>query len=447
MNKINGKAVAAACLFATAAGAQETAPNSVTFDVSQNLSYSNNLGFDQAERSGARAVTALAFGYNSSTRVQGFSFSASTNATFGTDDIVENGITDPVFRLSYNRESKNSGVKASVNFRQAEVSSIIGTQALIDAGFYTIDVGQQTDVGYSVSYDFGRTDPISGSLTYSGNSRDYTNTTDPDLLDTDQNTLAGELKFQLDPRITARAFAQYSTYEEESGFERNSSRYGVGADFAVTKTLSVNASVSQNEVERVENGVSTTTDGLGINMGVTQAVPDGQYTANVATTRNENGRRATLRLGRQMELKNGNLGLSFGGVSVDGDSFDPLYGITYAQELPRGAALSLEASQAFQTSSSGDEAINSKAALNYSTPVTAVSSLQASANYQQTLGIDNSVDDASRLDLSLSYRHELAEDWGLVGGYTRSFATDEGTPDIGSDTIFVGLQKRFEWRP
>lgn len=447
MKRTSGKAVAAACLFATAAGAQDSAPNSMTFDVSQNLSYSNNLEFDESELSGLRAVTGLAFGYNKATRFEGFNFTASTNATFGTDEIVENSFTDPLFELSYFREAKNAGLTASLSYRQADVSSILGTQNLINAGFYTIDVGEQTDLSYSAGLDFGRTDPISGSLSYSGNRRDYANTSDPDLLDFDENTLAGQVNLRFDPRITGRIFGNRTYFEEEDGFERISTRFGIGADFDVTKTLSVDASIFQNQVDVTDGGATSRTDGLGYSLRVTQDVPNGSYTANLSSNGNENGRSTTLRLGRDMELKNGNLGFSFGASSSGGGGFDPLYSISYAQELPRGAQMSINASQEFQTSTSGDEAINSRAALNYSTPLTAVSSLQASANYQQTAGLTADVDDSSRLDLSVSYRHELTQDWGLVSGYSRSFATDEDKADISSDTIFLGLQKRFEWRP
>mgnify|MGYP002621465074 CR=1 FL=1 len=137
-----------------------------------------------------------------------------------------------------------------------------------------------------------------------------------------------------------------------------------------------------------------------------------------------------------------------GGVKRESDdSFDPTYSLSFAQELPRGAQLSLQASQEFQTIGTGDEAINSRVSANYSTPISTVSSLTASVNYRDTNGLGTNTDNATRLDLGLSYTHSLAQDWGLTGGYSRSFASEDGEQDRTSDTVFVGLQKTFEWRP
>ncbi len=41
----------------------------------------------------------------------------------------------------------------------------------------------------------------------------------------------------------------------------------------------------------------------------------------------------------------------------------------------------------------------------------------------------------------------LLGDWGLVSGYTYSFATSDGSEDRDSNTIFFGVDRAFEWRP
>ena len=434
-------------MVATAASAQEAGTNGVTLGVSQNLSYSNNLDLDAAESSGVRAITNLNFAYGTATRVEGIQFTASTGLEFGDDDGSVNGIIDPLIGLSYRREAKNAGITASANFRQAEVSSILGTQALIDAGFITIDNGTQTDLNYSVGLDFGRTDPISGSLTYTNNLRRYTDTEDPSLLDFDNDTLAAQLNLRFDDRITGRISASVTNYTEDGGFERTSSNFGVGANFAISQTLSVDTALSYNETEVTEAGTTTVADGLGFTLSASQALKDGSLSAQLASSVNENGRSTTINVSRAMELRNGNLSFSLGGVRGEDDDFDPTYSVGYSQELPKGAQVSIQASQTFETSGDGNDAINTNVAASYSAPLTVVSSFQATANYRETSGLDTTEDDASRLDLGLTYQHSLAQDWGLVGGYSRSFTTEDGEPDQTSDTVFVGLTKNFEWRP
>ena len=434
-------------LAASVSWAQDSNPNGVTFNVSQNLNYSDNLDFNAAETSGFRSQTALSLGYSSETRVEGLQFSASTTAEFGTDDGAANAFSDPLLQLSYRRESKNAGIEAGINFRRADVSSILGSQALIDAGFITIDNGFQTDLGTSIGFDFGRTDLISGSISYSSDSRRFTETSDPDLIDFDSRSVSARVNLRFDPRITGRITASRTDFDEDGGLQRTTTSFGVGANFSVSQTLSVDASINSNETERTEAGSTTVNDGIGFNLTASQQLQGGSITASLASSSNENGRRTTLSFGRELELRNGSLNFTLGGVRDDDGNFDPTYNVSYAQELPRGAQISVQAGQAFETSSAGDEAINSNVAASYSRPLTEVSSLSATANYRQTTGFGSNDDDASRLDLGVSYQHSLAQDWGLVGGYNRSFATEEGEPDRTSNSFFVGLQKTFDWRP
>ncbi len=441
------QATLVACLLASTGWAQD-AGNGLTFSVSQNLSYSDNLDFNAAENSGFRSVTGLSLAYNSQTRVQGLQFSASTNAEFGSDNDAENAFTDPLFNLSYRRDSKNAGITAGLNFRRAEISSILGTQDLIDAGFITIDNGFQTDVGYNFGFDFGRTDPLSGSLTVGGSNRSFTETSDPTLLDSERRSVAAQVNLRFNPAITGRLRASFSSFEEDGGVTREQTSVGIGASFAASQTLSFDASINLDETERTDTGVTTRTDGLGFAVSAAQVVKGGRLSAQVSSSENENGRRTSLNFGRNFELRNGTLDFSVGAVRRDNvDGFDPTYSISFAQALPRGAEVSLQASQAFETNGSGDEAINTSLAASYSAPLTPVSSLSATANFRNTNGLGGEIDDASRLDLGVSYRHELAQDWGLVGGFNRSFATEEGEPDRTSNSVFVGLRKSFVWRP
>lgn len=442
LNSETSKIAILACFIATASAAQDTETNGVSLTVSQNLNYD----LDGDESNSFRALTGLQLNYGTATRANGFQFTASTGLEFGGEDSI-NGFLDPIVSVSYRQESKNAGITASANLRQAEVSSILGVENLVDPGFVTIDSGRQTDVNYSVGYDFGRTDPISGSITYSNNARRYAETDDATLLDFENHAVTGQVNLRFDDRIVGRVSASFTEYSEDGGLSRTSAGYGIGANLAVNQTLSVDASLNFDETERTDSGITTTTDGLGFTLAANQSLPDGSLSARLSSFVNENGRSTTVNVSRAMELRNGSLSFSLGGVRDEDGEFDPTYSIGYEQELPRGALVSIEASQTFNTSIDGVDSINTSAAATFSTPLTTVSSFQATANYRETNGLDLSEVDASRLDLGLTYQHDLAQDWGLVGGYNRSFTTEDGEADQTSDTVFVGLQKNFEWRP
>jgi len=60
------------------------------------------------------------------------------------------------------------------------------------------------------------------------------------------------------------------------------------------------------------------------------------------------------------------------------------------------------------------------------------------------LGVD---EDTSRFDFDLSYNREVTRDWDMVVGYTHSRSTSDTATDRDSNTIFLRLQRDFEFRP
>jgi len=143
-------------------------------------------------------------------------------------------------------------------------------------------------------------------------------------------------------------------------------------------------------------------------------MPDGAITASLASSFDEDGRTFTSNIGRQMTLKAGELSYSFGLSGSDNGDLNPLYAVSYSQELPRDAAANVRLSQSFATNGTGREAVN---------------------------------EDVSVMNFGVNYSHALAQDWGIVTGYTHSMSSSDQDGDDSTNTVFVGLQKDFSWRP
>ena len=125
---------------------------------------------------------------------------------------------------------------------------------------------------------------------------------------------------------------------------------------------------------------------------------------------------------------------------------DPLVDISYRQQRPSGV-LSFGLSQRVNTDNNNNEEITTSLRASYDHQINNVSSFGLSGSFFNRNELQQGGNDGQRIDLSLTYRHDLTRDWGLVGGYTHSLSAEDNRRDRRSNTIFVGLQRSFAWSP
>jgi len=451
VNKIDkvtlGQAVGLLAIISSTAAAQEGPAGGtlMTLGVSQRLSYSDNNNFAATSADAFIATTGLNFSLMSTTKVDTIALNIDSGVAYNTDtnDVT---LADPSVSLAYRQESKDAVFSATLGYQETDVSSATDIVAGSDS-FVIIDEGTRVDLGGTASLDFGLTNPISGNVSLTHNRTWYRDTTSADLVDQETTGLSGSLNFRVDERITTSLTGNVTQRSTENGEDTTNASIGVGAALAYSKRLDLTTNVRYTQVEQTSGGITAKTDGVGFSFGADYEMPDGAITASLSSSVDENGRIYSGNVGRQMALKGGQLGFSLGGTGRDGGNFSPLYAINYTQELPRDASANFQLSQSFATNDSGRDAINTSLSAEYSKPLTAVSTLGASLQYRGTAVTNFSGEDVSKLDLGVNYTHALAQDWGLVTGYTYSLATAEGSADRQSNTIFVGLQKDFSWRP
>lgn len=451
MNKIKnvklGSAVGLLATLSSAAIAQEQSPGGtiMTLGVSQRLSYSDNHNFSAAENDAFTSTTGLAFALTSETKTEMVTFNA--GGGLGYDSITDEfGLTDPNISFGYKQDSKNAGIEATLGYRESDVSSFVDVQAGTDS-FLVIDEGTRTDLGGRLTYDFGRTDPISGFVSLTYNKTDYIGTSSTELVPQETIGVSGQVNFRVDDRITTNVSGGLSKRSTESGVDTTNKNIGAGVTLAYSKRLDLDASLRFSQVEQTTSGVTARSEGLGFSTSASYEMPDGEITASFSSSVDEYGRRYTTRIGRSMQLKTARLNYSFGLSGRDTGNLSPLYALSYNQELPRDATASVQLTQSFATNDSGRDAINTSLSAAYQMPLTPLSMIGVSLNYRGTAVTNFDNEDVSRTDFSVNYTHALAEDWGITTGFTSSIATDDGAADIRSNEVFIGLQKDFSWRP
>jgi len=431
---------------ASFAGAQESGGSNLTFSVGQTLRYTTNDGFDADADSAFRAQTNLGFAYRSETRRDSFALSVNSGFTFSPDDGGDTGVIEPTVNLSYGRTSKSAEFTLNGSFRSIDLDGFVDEDS--DGDLVAFDGGTRTDINGSIGLVFGKNAPLGGSFNVSQSIRDYSDTTDPDLLDVVTTHADGTITLKFDDRFTGRLFAGWTdTDEDNGGTDRTTTRVGAGLDILVDPTLTAGMDLTYANTETAESGVSASEDGLGLSLRANKRLPNGSLSARISTDIEQNGRRTSFSIDRDYELKNGNFGFTFGGSQSDAADFSPLYGLRYNTELVRGGNLSASLNQKYNVETDGDEAISTNLAVSYNQALSRTSNFSTGFSYRDKNVVSGDEADASRWDFNVQYRHNLTRDWGLVGGYTRSLATEDGEADRSSDSIFVSIDRTFGWRP
>ena len=428
---------------ACSAGAQDSGGLNASLSVSQTLRYSTNDGFGSGDGT-FRAQTDLGFSLSSQTRTDGLTLQANSGL-YVTGDDFEIGIKDPSLSLAYQRTSKRSDFTARLSYRTLDLGSYIASDE-DDLSLTILDNGTRKNVDGSVALVFGKDMPLGGTVSLSRSSVDYEDVADPDLVDSVTTSLASQVNLKIDHRITGRVTASWSELDQDVA-DRVTIVGGVGADFLVNKNLTVGADLTYNVVETTNATSSSTNEGWGASVNATQRLPDGSISGEFRTGFNQNGRESSVNISGQRQLKNGTLGASIGGTLSDDSDFAPLYGLSYSTELVKGGMLSAKLTQSFNVANDGAETVATNMNVSYQTALTRVSNISTAFTFRDSKGVNVDGEDASRMDLSVRYRHELARDWGLVGGYTYSYATEDGQDDRSTNTVFVGLDKTFNWHP
>lgn len=402
------------------------------------LTFTERLLWDDGD---ASARSDFGFGLMSETRTQRFALTLDASLDKTASGGLDAEWVEPSATLSYSTQSRNTVLAFDASYRRADADSQV-----LDDGILVLDEGEREDLRTSLALEFGREALFGGTLRLGYSETNYLDTTSTSLINSDTYTTAVGLRFDIDPRISARLNFDLSDLDREGGIDVRRETLSAGVTLDVTKALVADFDLGHTRVIRTGTVPRDETDGLYYQVALRQEMVNGTLSGSLISNIDENGRRTTARVDRALDLPRASLSFGFGlSRDDDTDKTRPLYAINYSQDLPRGQ-FSIALDQAFSSTSTGIETLNSRLTLSARQELTSLSVLSGSLSLRESdvLGV---ADDTTQIDLTLNYAQSLTEDWDLVGGYTHTRRMrDNGNDDI-DDVVFIGLRTTLAWRP
>lgn len=411
-----------------------------------NLSFSQ--GIVSSSDDGTYGQTNLGFGLTSVTSNQNLSFRVSTGLEERFDDGFDTEVIDPTFNLSYDVESRQSVFEVAAIYRRADVDSLtLSTDPL--SNVLVLDSGKREQSGLTFGYLFGRESRFGGSFNASYDALDYTQTTDPDLIDSTTVGAGLGLRFDITPRVTATLGYSYSDTDRDgaASLDVESRMASAGAQLILSQTMSAGLSLGHKTVETSNDfGLLQSDDGTTFNANLRIDRPIGAITLNLGSDISQNGRRTEFDIGRTLETRRGGEVFGRAGLTRDDDgNTNPLYELQYSESQRRSAyAISLE--QNITTSDLGEDALNTRLGLDYDYALTGTTDFQSAVNYQTSNFLDTDTR-TSRFDVSVGLSRDLTEDWAVSSRYTYTVRSSDTGADDTENKLFLGIETNFGWRP
>lgn len=451
--KLGRGAAVALSVFALSAfaQAQDSIPPGflATFDFTQRLEYSDNPDFEVGGDPDFFGRTILAFGLDSRTRLESFSFDVGTDIEQGRNDQDDLNLTNTFTTLRYDRNTRNALLGFGLRYRESDTSSsFFDDDFPIEGGVITQDDGTRRSYGFDLVGEVGREAPVGASFRWRYDELNFSGTSDPGLRDESRNDLSAQVDFRISPLVTASLTGLYTNVDTAAG---GVDRETIGAGGALllrpSQIWTVDLGLSYDRIER--SGAQIGTDeGLSGSIDVMREMPNGEFGLRYSSdvTSNANGRRSALSVRRDMELPRGALFVELGVTGSDTIGTDPLIQVSYQHIMPT-STLTFDVSQVVNVNTDNDEEINSAVRASYDRQINSLSSFGFSFAFFDNNQLQAGGNDGQRFEVGLNYRRDLTRDWSMVGGFSHTFATEDASADRRANTVFVGLERSFNWSP
>lgn len=423
--------------------------------IAERLSHGTNLALETpAEDSTTLATTLLNFNMLSQTRAQTFAFDLSTGFEGGSEPIIGNhtGLADSAAKLAYSRESANSSIELGAFYRRNRVdflqdlNSILGDLGAIDLPDDLGDLagtGWRNRFGADARLEMGTNAPLGLILSAGINGTTYSDTSDPDLTNSQRKKFDAVLRARLSEVAEGTLSFGYSLYDADDleQTRRETNTVEAGLTYALSERATLTAGLGRAVIDTRDTGITTREEGPTARLGLDFAMPNGSVGADFVVVTDQNGRRSTVMVNRALELPTGALSTELG-VSK-GESFDAVLvgALDWRQDLPRGKFTARAERKA--KSDDADQAISTALILNYGHDLTEDSALQFGLSYAQ---IDKtSGNQVDRANFSASYIRELTADWDMTMGLAWKMRDEDTVGRATSEEVFFSLSRDFDW--
>ncbi|MBM7068982.1 hypothetical protein [Actibacterium sp. 188UL27-1] len=427
-----------------------------TLDLSTGIVTSDNLE-NVADPNGRSTLsrTNLTFGARSQTKVSdlALTFGGRFEAGyFAQDDTTTSVFEDPFATLAYRREGANANFSFLGTYRETDVSRSRVVEDEFENEDLIEDDGTRVDTDLRFSFETNPQGPWGTDVDLRYRTRNFNGVTSDELTDTEFFSIDAGLRLLITPSATLRLTASQSQLIEDDDVEteQETTSYGANLVYEISRATRVNAGLSAVRIETEQDeagGRSTDVDeGPSFNFGIEHDRPNGQISATFSNTLIRNGRRQTIRVARDLELKRGELSFSVGATQTNGNGFDPLLALTYSGDLKRGS-YRIRFSQNANTDTDGDSFINTRLSANYRHEIDRVSGLELDLSLTESDAQGDDGTDRSRTNLGVTYTRDLTHDWQLRTGYEYGLTETNDGDGRRRNTLFATINRSFSLRP
>lgn len=390
-------------------------------------------------------ITPLDLSLRTGTRVQTMQFTLS--APFRLADPDEEStlaLGDPLAQFLFRRGSRNAAIEAQLGYRETDLDREILFDD-IENEFVIVDGGRVAQSNAQLTYVFGTQSRLGGEFGLSWVKRDYTDTTDPDL--DDSETRRGNVVLYLEPvsLIRARILAETSRTDSDDGTSSRSDRQGVGAAIQVDKVTNLDVELAQTDIRRDrDNGTTQQTRGPSLRLGLTRSRPLGDWTLTFGSNPGTAGRRENINIGRTLDLRYYDLSGQIGVTRFQGN-YDPIFQIAYRQQISATSEWQASLRRAAATDDDGDEALNTDISASFSRRISDVSTIGASLRYRESKVQAGDRGDAQTASFGLDYSRALPNDFFLVAGASVIRSKDSQDTRKDEERVYLGVNRSFDF--
>lgn len=353
------------------------------------------------------------------------------------------GFVDPSVLLSYSRNSANAEFELSASYRSSDVSDTVSDEDLTPEDLI-VDSGTVRDYGASVGFRYGIGAPLELGFSAATSVLDYSDTTDPDLIDNTRNTFGISADLRFSPVTSATAEIGVTQLDETGvgSSDRDTTRYSFALSHELRRALTLSGDVGYSETDTTEAGVLTTEDLVFGGLGLRQELSNGAVTGRIwFENRSDDPDRVSLRVGRELELPDGSLSGGLTLTRATGSDVSLLADLDYTKELPRGE-LTVALSQSVTTDDDGDDVQLSTLGVGYEQSINSLSSLSLAMDLSRSEDAGSgSITGRTRAGFTATYSRELTADWDLNVGYRRRQYDESGGDKAESDSVFLTLSR------
>lgn len=385
--------------------AQETGAKGtvLTFGVGERLQYSDNRDLTPVSLgSTTEAITYLSFGLTKDTGSSALQVDANLElqgAAAPSGSAASTGLNNPFLGITYQTLSASSVFDFNASLRQTTLNQ---SQPVTN---FDIGSGKRGNYQIGASIGWGQDARFSYGLSAAYEAIDYSDTSDPGLMDAQRFTL------------------------------------GVNAGLALSPTTQLTLGLERSDFQK--DGAGSGDLKIGGNAGLASQRANGDVVSvRVFVDNTETGQREGLSVQYQMALPQGSLTFTPGLSRATTGKVYWTSGFQWQQGLPNGSFSAEWNQKVAAQNENNEEVLLSDVSLSYAYDVDPLNNLQLNFDWAQQL-YTVSGDTSNNASFGAVWSRALTKDWNLDLGYVHRLSDTNTDDSARSNTVYLQLNRDF----